>query len=127
MRHAVRIQHSHLVTVSHAIALLVRRSEREAFNLDNQHRFEDALAAVTPRRTAALERMHLHKFQQERMRQDEIVAQVDTPPVAGAATNISCLTGSAHELCVCLYVHVLSRFLHTASCSTPLAGPSCSY
>ena len=52
------------------------RTEREAFNVDNQHRFEDALAAVTPRRTAALERMHLQKFQDERIRQDEVVAQV---------------------------------------------------
>ena len=52
------------------------RTEREAFNIDTQHRFEDALAAVTPRRTAALERMHLQKFQDERIRQDEVAAQV---------------------------------------------------
>ncbi|KAL3153577.1 hypothetical protein ABBQ38_011567 [Trebouxia sp. C0009 RCD-2024] len=51
------------------------RSEREALNLNNQHRFEDALAAVTPRRTAALERMHLQKFQDEQIRQHETAAQ----------------------------------------------------
>lgn len=56
--------------------LLLCRSEREAFNIDNQHRFEDALAAVTPRRTAALERMHLQKFQDEGIRQYASAAQV---------------------------------------------------
>ena len=52
------------------------RSEREALNVNSQHRFEDALAAVTPRRTAALERMHLQKFQDEQIRQHETAAQV---------------------------------------------------
>ena len=60
---------------------LVCRTEREAFDADNQHRFEDALAAVTPRRTAALERMHLQKFQDECMRQSEVAAQVCVHPV----------------------------------------------
>ena len=52
------------------------RSARDAFDSDNQHRFESALAAVTPRRTAALERLHLQKFQDERLRQYEAATQV---------------------------------------------------
>lgn len=55
--------------------------------MDNQHRFEDALAAVTPRRTAALERMHLQKFQDEHIRQSDIAAQV------------SCWTNSPAQHC----------------------------
>ncbi|KAL0048541.1 hypothetical protein WJX82_005372 [Trebouxia sp. C0006] len=77
------------------------RTEREAFNADNQHRFEDALAAVTPRRTAALERMHLQKFQDECIRQSEVAAQglaescADTD--AGRAIRRQDLLSSLHS------------------------------
>ena len=59
--------------------------------MNNQHRFEDALAAVTPRRTADLERMHLQKFQDERIRQSRIAAQV----ISLAVSTVPIFTGAA--------------------------------
>ena len=56
--------------------LLCCRTEREAIIANDQDRFADALAAVNARRTADLERMHLHKIADEGKFQSQMAAQV---------------------------------------------------